>query len=149
MAALKWLGDAVALLTSEPPLWRAWDWSRLAGPGASRCRWATLAPSPTLGLRPPWNGSVCVRPPGDLLSDALASEGRWAECDDMPRLYAIAAAVEPGIIVDIGANLGACTLHLLFATDATVERLLPAAPRPHPLRPPARPPRTDRRTDRA
>jgi hypothetical protein len=75
-------------------------------------------------LRAPWNGSVCVRPLGDLLSDALVSSGRWAECDDLPELYAIGAgrADHPGraAVLDIGMNLAACTIHLLLATDAEI-----------------------------
>jgi len=109
-------------LTHEPAVWRVWDFERPFGPRVP-CRWSPLVPPPTPGLRRPWNSSVCLRPAGDLLSDALANDGHWAECDDLPLLYAIGSAHAGGgqvatAILDVGMNLGACTLHLLLATDA-------------------------------
>jgi hypothetical protein len=106
--------------------WKVWDFEQPYGASPSGpalpCRWSLLDPPRTRGLRAPWNSSVCLRPPGDLLSDALARDGHWAECDDLPQLYAIGAArsEHPGraAVLDVGMNLGACALHLLLATDA-------------------------------
>lgn len=116
---------ATSLPLRDPPAWNVWGFEQPYNTGtALPCRWSLLAPPPTHGLRVPWNASVCVRPPGDLLSDALASSGHWAECDDLPQLYAIGAGrtgqPDHAAVLDVGMNLGACTLHLLLATDAEV-----------------------------
>jgi len=135
------------MMLSEPPSWEAWriDPAESLGSRASApCRWAALlagggaitappAPVPGLGLplaaRAAWNGSLCLRPEGDLLSDHVVREGRWFECDDLVPLLAIGAlAAGPGAVaLDVGANLGACTMQLLLSTDAPVVAFEPGA----------------------
>eukprot|EP00967_Tisochrysis_lutea_P158569 scaffold324559_cov67-Tisochrysis_lutea.AAC.1 len=118
-------GSAASLaLTSQPGEWSLWSFEEgpYAGFDRSLCRWLKMTPPRLMGLRTPWNGSVCLRQPGDFLSDSLAEKGWWPECTDLPKLYALgkkgARQPERAAILDVGMNLGACTSHLLLTTDA-------------------------------
>eukprot|EP00930_Biecheleria_cincta_P069386 TRINITY_DN57129_c0_g1_i1.p1 TRINITY_DN57129_c0_g1~~TRINITY_DN57129_c0_g1_i1.p1 ORF type:complete len:555 (+),score=105.57 TRINITY_DN57129_c0_g1_i1:186-1850(+) len=54
---------------------------------------------------------LCVRSGRDVVSDTIKYKGRWSECNE---LFGMAEALSsPGcLVVDVGANLGACTLLL-------------------------------------
>ena len=120
---------SLALLGEEGvwSVWRISDGPYRGFESTTVCRWAVLQPPPTYGLQAPINGSICLRPAGDLLSDALAAGGHWDECDDLPELYTIGRShgmmPERAAILDVGMNIGACTLHLLLATDAQARTL--------------------------
>jgi FkbM family methyltransferase len=55
-----------------------------------------------------------------LVSDVISNRGRWAECDGLSTLFSSFARRSDELIVDIGANIGACTLSLLLDTEARV-----------------------------
>jgi len=74
----------------------------------------------------PANASICLRLNDDLLCNAVLAHGHWPECADLPELYRRARA-DGGIVVDAGANIGACTLHMLLTTDAHVLAFEPGA----------------------
>lgn len=54
----------------------------------------------------------CVRRYGDLVSAEMQTQGRWLGCDNLYVLWH-EAQHDPGLFVDVGANIGACTLALL------------------------------------
>ena len=128
-------GQAPMAVLAEPPLWSAWQHTNVirAEPGR-RCAWARFTPPHTPGLGPPRNGSICLRNESDLLCDEVRRRGYWPECADLPALYTRAAAAlaaearrrprfavpGPPLFVDAGANVGACTLHMLLSTEAKV-----------------------------
>ena len=106
----------------------AWDFhgpigtpSPSLGSNGDGCSWSTFAPQNARV-----NGSICLRPGADLLADQIRSKLYWPECADLPAMLAAAAPVhgvassEPPIVLDIGANVGACSLHMLMTTNATV-----------------------------
>ena len=119
---------------AEPPLWRAWPHNDVIRAPGRFCRWSRFTPPATPGLEPPLNGSICLRNESDLLCDEVRRRGYWPECADLPALYersARALAAEairrprsavpgPPLFVDAGANVGACTLHMLLSTSAKV-----------------------------
>ena len=73
---------------------------------------------------------LCVRPWKDLISDTIKSRQRWSECDELVNMWQHSTpSVGPhgrGIFVDIGANIGACSLAMLQMTNATVLAVEPS-----------------------
>jgi FkbM family methyltransferase len=71
-----------------------------------------------------------VRPWKDLISDTIKSRQRWSECDELVNMWQHSTpSVGPhgrGIFVDIGANIGACSLAMLQMTNATVLAVEPS-----------------------
>jgi hypothetical protein len=104
---------------------------------------------------------ICLRE-GDHISEAVSRRHRWHECYRFVELWLMldgptatrsyrgasgagrgvryashfppGAAGPSGILLEVGANIGACTLEILLLTNATVVSLLPrvelAPPRP-------------------
>ncbi|KAL1526809.1 hypothetical protein AB1Y20_015502 [Prymnesium parvum] len=113
--------------------WKVWNSTAPAvipHPAAStRCRWTTLTPPPTPTLPPPTNGSICLRATDDLLCDAILRDHYWSECADLPALYALSAsgAASGGLFLDVGANIGACSMHMLLSSEAPVVAFEPGA----------------------
>ena len=109
--------------------WRAWDWARPIG-AAPACAWATLAPPAARGREPINNGSICLRDGADLMADAIRKYGFWPECADLPEMLEHATggrSTAGALFVDAGANIGACSLHMLLATEASVISFEPGA----------------------
>ena len=112
-------------------LFHAWDWSSPIGTAPSAgCKWAPLTP-PGAYI----NSTICLHAGDDLLADTIRRRGYWPECADLPAMLRHSASVQGGdgspLFVDIGANIGACTLHMLLtASDASV---LAFEPGPHNL----------------
>jgi hypothetical protein len=65
---------------------------------------------------------MCLRERDDVLSNSITSEGRWRECEALPELWRRdlrgPSNQSDAVFVDIGANLGACTLQVLLTTNA-------------------------------
>ena len=109
----------------------AWDWRALQQPMGST--WTEfVAPSSLHG-----NASICLRASPDLLADAVRKRGYWPECADLPAMLRASGGGDghgdrsstwdsnqnvslPPLFVDVGANVGACSLHVLMATGADV-----------------------------
>jgi FkbM family methyltransferase len=97
----------------------AWD-RRLpllpAAGGVPECRWFTTRP---VAAERPFR--MCLRAHRDLLSDTVANNGRWGDCDSLLALWQQSLARHPPppdvvpVFVDVGANIGACTLLMLRA----------------------------------
>ncbi len=114
-------------LVASDGSWRSWDWVHPIG-AASGCAWATLAPPAVYG-REPINGSICLRDSADLLASAIRKYGFWPECADLPEMleHATDGNTAGALFVDAGANIGACSLHMLLASDASVIAFEPGA----------------------
>ena len=134
--------EAPMAILAEPPLWRTWPHKAVVTAPGRQCAWARFLPPRTPGMPPPVNGSICLRNETDLLCDEVRRVGYWPECADLPGLYTRAAATlaaevgrrprvafpqGPLLFVDAGANVGACTLHMLLATSAKVVSFEPSA----------------------
>ena len=92
---------------------------------AQDCAWTDFQP-PNRTV----NASVCLRPGVDLLGEAVRSKHYWAECADLPAMLHHARGRShsgEGLFVDVGANIGMCTIHMLVATNATVVAFEPGA----------------------
>ena len=70
----------------------------------------------------------------DYLSRYIIQQGRWRDCDSYVRMWRDLAGErrdgakeEPGVILEIGANIGACTVELLLRTDARIIAFEPSA----------------------
>ena len=101
----------------------AWDWQSpivASENSAQSCRWTNFAPRDSLH----GNASMCMRTNADLLADEIRNKGYWPECVDLPTmLRSTSSSTTSGrrpLFVDVGANVGACSLHMLLATDADV-----------------------------
>ena len=109
--------------TGMPSHWEPWAW-KLPYPSSSgllSCRWVRF--HPRRASTPETH--ICVRTYHDLVSDVISNQGRWAECDDLSTLFSSFARRSDELIVDIGANIGACTLGLLLETEARLIALEP------------------------
>jgi len=134
--------EAPMAILAEPPLWRTWPHKTVVRAPGRHCAWARFTPPSTPGMRPPVNTSmICLRNETDLLCDEVRRVGYWPECADLPGLYTRAVATlaaeihrrprvafpgGPLLFVDAGANVGACTLHMLLATSAKVVSFEPS-----------------------
>jgi len=68
----------------------------------------------------------------DYLSRYIIQQGRWRDCDSYVRMWRDLARGQPhdeapGVILEIGANIGACTVELLLRTDARILAFEPSA----------------------
>eukprot|EP00965_Chrysotila_dentata_P075267 2486181-Pleurochrysis_carterae.AAC.10 len=123
-----------APLLHEPYSWQSWSWDDpiqiLQPPEFSRhaghCRWGVLTLPVTTPSVPARNSSICLRAAGDLVCDTVASQGYWPECADLPEMFSRFAS-SGDLIIDAGANIGACSLHMLLATNAAVVAFEPGA----------------------
>ena len=107
----------------------AWDWAAPIGasnsPDSDGCSWSAFEP-PSARV----NSSICLRPGADLLADTIRRKHYWPECADLPAMFAAAPASDDpqpsaqaaaaALFIDIGANVLACSVHMLLASDATV-----------------------------
>jgi len=119
--------DAWALPLTQEAGWEVWNWQGPLGAGtAHTCSWTPLLPPATRGLPSPTNASICLRSADDLLCNAVRQYGHWPECADLPELYHHTAQ-GGGLVVDAGANIGSCSLHMLLATDAQIASFEPGA----------------------
>ena len=80
----------------------------------SKCRWTTFRAT---------NGQtakMCVHY-GDAVSRAIINRGRWVDCDVLTTQF---EETHPDkkhrIYMDVGANIGACVLQMLFTTESPV-----------------------------
>ena len=116
------------------------SWSPVDAPlGISDVCWhddhATLRPT----ARAPLKHVLCLVPGsvvdgkgkwrGDYVSVVADREGRWPDCEVLPLLWQrIGALLGPSagsLFIDVGANIGMCSLEMLAATDANVLSLEP------------------------
>lgn len=125
-------------LNYEENVWRVWSTTNRNGQpvnpirhtvSTTKCRWAPLVPPPTPGLSLPDNGTICLRDSEDLLCDAIRRDHYWSECADLPALYALSesSTVTGGLFLDVGANVGACSMHMLLSSNALVLAFEPGA----------------------
>ena len=101
----------------------AWNWQSpivASENSAQSCRWTNFAPRDSLH----GNASMCMRTNADLLADEIRNKGYWPECVDLPTMLRSTSSTTTSgrrpLFVDVGANVGACSLHMLLATDADV-----------------------------
>lgn len=98
-------------LTDSSVLWRAWttDQLPLPPPPGHSCAWAETKMGP-----------MCLMK-RDLISDTIRKIGHWPECDKLANAFTTSAnrQPDPGVFLELGANIGTCTLLLLHA-NATV-----------------------------
>jgi FkbM family methyltransferase len=97
--------------------WQMWDkkepimteWTQY-----KECRWTTF--KATNGK----TAKICTHY-GDAVSRAVINRGRWADCDILTHQF---TGTHPNkkarVFMDVGANIGACTLQMLFTTDAPI-----------------------------
>lgn len=60
--------------------------------------------------------AMCLRDYSDTVSDSIRAHGRWSDCDVNEQLWNSLPG-KGDIFVDIGANIGACTLPMLSHID--------------------------------
>eukprot|EP00526_Cylindrotheca_closterium_P013750 CAMPEP_0113658828 /NCGR_PEP_ID=MMETSP0017_2-20120614/31992_1 /TAXON_ID=2856 /ORGANISM="Cylindrotheca closterium" /LENGTH=347 /DNA_ID=CAMNT_0000573257 /DNA_START=101 /DNA_END=1145 /DNA_ORIENTATION=- /assembly_acc=CAM_ASM_000147 len=80
----------------------------------STCRWTTF--KATNGQ----TAQMCVHY-GDAVSRAIINRGRWADCDVLTQQFQDTHPDKKHkVFMDVGANIGACVLQMLFTTDSPV-----------------------------
>lgn len=63
---------------------------------------------------------------GDLISEVINVTGRWPDCDIFSNLWLSRFGTNAsGLFIEVGANIGACTLQMLLLTQATVVAVEP------------------------
>ncbi len=77
---------------------------------------------------------MCVHPFKDILSDSIRGHGRWGECSALADFWnneaqdsdsdsnsnSNSSKPQAPIYVEVGANIGACVMEMLFNTDAPI-----------------------------
>lgn len=69
------------------------------------------------------NASICVFPTKDdnYVSGEISRTGRWRDCDGLTSLLQEKNHDDTNpVLVEIGANIGACIMQVLLSTDATI-----------------------------
>mmetsp|Transcript_33542 Transcript_33542/g.72618 ORF Transcript_33542/g.72618 Transcript_33542/m.72618 type:complete len:349 (-) Transcript_33542:16-1062(-) len=65
---------------------------------------------------------LCLRTYGDLVSDVVRNRGDWTECQTIEDVWTSSMlapfATDGDLFLDIGANIGICSVHMAAATDA-------------------------------
>lgn len=74
------------------------------------------------------NSTLCLQGPGDHISDTIRRIGHWYDCVFLRRLWHAPTAngKRGGIFLEVGANIGACTLEFLLMTDAYIIAVEPS-----------------------
>lgn len=74
------------------------------------------------------NSTMCLAPEGDWISDKIRKVGHWYDCMLLRRLWhaPVADRSHGGIFLEIGANIGTCTLEFLLLTDAYIIAVEPS-----------------------
>lgn len=113
--------------------WRAW---RPHDPLWPRPRPSTRCANSSKDLMRGGDGMLeeqplCLAPAPDVISDAIRDKGRWHDCGKFVRMWErlnglCDARASDGIMLEIGANIGACTVELLLRTNARVVAFEPS-----------------------
>lgn len=119
-ASLASLARKRAGTSPTQPTTPVWDGRAVIDPAApanlSICRWRTAN---WVSIVPV--SEVCIRTPGDLLSDIVFAEGHWRDCEILVRILDGARPHPPGaIFVEAGANIGMCTVRVASLDVATI-----------------------------
>ncbi len=111
--------------------WRAWLPYDPPWPGSPSMR---CAQSPkdqlrgAIGMLEPQ--PLCLAESPDIISDAIRQQGRWHDCGKFVRMWehldSLCDAHAEGVLIEVGANVGACTLELLLRTNARVVAFEPS-----------------------
>lgn len=59
----------------------------------------------------PFRYAQCLRDSPDIVSDEVRRSGHWPDCDDLTDLWRDSSP--SAVIVDVGANVGSCTLRMV------------------------------------
>ena len=115
--------------------WKMIDFQDDSNPHGFKCDWAPFKPSTSKGKNAAAgkNIEMCVHSFPDILSDAIKNSHQWGECNILPHFWEqslIAHSSHRGagadrsnptpIYLEIGANIGACVMEMLFSTDAPI-----------------------------
>ena len=79
------------------------------------CRWSVYKAATNGNTAP-----ICLHDFQDVVSDYVEKHGHWKDCDILPSLWKQGNMGPNTIYVEIGANIGACLMEMLLATDASV-----------------------------
>ena len=65
---------------------------------------------------------VCVRPGHDVIADNIAAKGKWHDCTKLVHQWETSSEwwSQRSVFVELGANVGACTIQMLMMTNATI-----------------------------
>ena len=86
-----------------------------------KCTWRQMAYNSSY--------SMCVREGEDKISRTIMSRGAFEGCSRLPSIWASSASTKPArsdIFLELGGNIGACTLEMLVKTNARVIVLEPS-----------------------
>lgn len=102
---------------TERPQIQPWDGIRPLfppPPWAGECRWTKVTiPDKEISPYP-----MCVMTEKDLISEAILEKGNWDDCNQLLLMWKKSLLDHPSsnpVFVDIGANIGACSLLMLAA----------------------------------
>lgn len=107
--------------------WKAWTIGDavLSLQYSYSCRWVTYR---SHSNEQQTSMQMCVHPENDYISNVIESTGTWPECQVLVNLWNDQRAVtDSNLFMDIGSNLGTCTMEFLLSTNATI-----VAVEPHP-----------------
>jgi len=112
--------ERAVIAATEPPKERPWDGLAPIYPPPPwdvdcDAFWVAIPPAMVGPSFVPFR--MCIRPEPDVMGNSIRTDGRWKDCDELLPVWRGANA--SGLFVDIGANIGTCTL-LMLAEGARV-----------------------------
>lgn len=110
---------------TDPNTWKLVDWDSPISPEEESkfsCDWTTFE-SAASGK----TAQMCVHSFYDLVSDAIKKSKRFGDCDLLPILWG-EEEKENSVFLDIGTNIGSCTMEMLLGTNASIISF-----EPHPM----------------
>jgi len=95
--------------------WNVWDKQTIIKGVYLRCSWTYYRSG---GKSLP----MCVHPGNETVSRSINDIGFWNECREVSQLWLDASNYinDESVFLDIGANIGSCTMHLLLNTNAKI-----------------------------
>jgi FkbM family methyltransferase len=120
-AASKPIVEANFIKKRQGDGWEVWDGQTVLHENRAdmtfECRWVQFIPSTDLNKTVP----MCVHKERDIVSGSINRKGRWPDCNDLPLLYNRRPNPEVNTFhIEIGANIGACVMEMLYSTDARI-----------------------------
>ena len=100
------------------------SWSRPCAAALRRTHAWHPCTSPAAQAEPPQRVPMCLYPPkDDIISDQIRKMGSWHDCDGLVKMWEHnTSALHRGrqLLLELGGNIGACTVEMLMRTSASL-----------------------------
>ena len=126
-------------LFTAGPMWRAWRvgdelltsnqhvHGKLTGCRAGRFAGGLAGLNISEPGEPPALAPMCLFRDRNMISDSIDKYGRWHDCAALVRAWRKRSTPPKALMVEVGGNIGACSMEMLLRTDARLIIFEPSA----------------------